>query len=88
MLCIHSECIWQTKYFIWPIDNQILGGLSPPYQKVGGAQAPPPPRFSASDDEQSVFFYNFPRITVAVYFTYFESIIALAGHVVCMKRLY
>ena len=27
-----------------------FGGLSPPYQKVGGAQAPPaPPRFSASD---------------------------------------
>ena len=31
--------------------------------------------------------YNFPRITVTVYFTYFESIEALTEHVVCLKRL-
>ena len=31
--------------------------------------------------------YKFPRFTVAVYFTYFESIKALAEHVVCLKRL-
>ena len=35
-------------------------------------------------------FYKFPRFTVAVYFTYFESIKcieALAEHVACLKRL-
>ena len=32
-------------------------------------------------------FNNFPRITVAVYFMYFESIEALTEHVVCLKRL-
>ena len=35
-------------------------------------------------------FYKFLRITVTVYFTYFESIIvyrALTEHVVCLKRL-
>ena len=34
-------------------------------------------------------FYNFLKITVhvAVYFTYFESIEALAEHVVCLKKL-
>ena len=36
-------------------------------------------------------FYKFPRFTVAVYFTYFESIKvykkALSEHVVCLKRL-
>ena len=34
-------------------------------------------------------FYNFPRITVAVYFTEFESIVvieALTEHIVCLKR--
>ena len=31
-------------------------------------------------------FYKFPRFTVAVYFTYFESIVALAEHVFCLKR--
>ena len=36
-------------------------------------------------------FYKFPRFTVAVYFTYFESIKvyieALVEHVACLKRL-
>ena len=32
-------------------------------------------------------FYNLPRITVAVYFTYFECIEALAEQVVCLKKL-
>ena len=40
----------------------------------------------------NLLFYNFPRITVAVYFTYFESIIvyrlkALLEQVLCLKRL-
>ena len=30
-------------------------------------------------------FYKFPRNNVALYFTYFESIIALAEHVVSLK---
>ena len=32
-------------------------------------------------------FYNFPRITLAVYFTYFEGIVVLAEQVVSLKRL-
>ena len=35
-------------------------------------------------------FYKFPRFTVAVYFTYFESIKVYRStpeHVVCLKRL-
>ena len=38
---IHS--FWNFTFFIWPIDHQILGGLSPPLSKSGGAQAPPAP---------------------------------------------